>query len=149
MGKAPEIIEVDNQQLEAILLRVEQAGVTAEDVKLIRAVCESYAYVSALLDDKNTSIRRLRQLFFGSASEKTKAVLERNSAKPEPTAGEDATATTELTTAPPATVKPAATAPAVHPPGHGRNGADDYRGAQRIEVPHQSLAAGRPLSGVR
>ena len=45
------------------------------------AVFESYAYVSDLVEDKNTSIRRLRQLFFGSRTEKTEAVVGAKSRK--------------------------------------------------------------------
>ena len=33
---------------------------------------------------------------------------------------------------------------AVATPGHGRNGADAYTGAEKIEVPHESLQAGDP-----
>ena len=74
MRHAPEIIEVDSPRLEEVLGRAEQA-LTPEDVELIRAVVEAYRYVVDLVDDKNTSIGRLRQLLFGSRTEKTNAVL--------------------------------------------------------------------------
>ena len=48
---------------------------TRRTATLIRAVFESYAYVTDLVEDKNTSIRRLRQLFFGARTEKTDAVV--------------------------------------------------------------------------
>ena len=76
MRHAPEIIEVDSSRLEEVLARAEQA-LRPEDVALIRAVVEAYRYVVELVDDKNTSIGRLRQLLFGSHTEKTKAVLGR------------------------------------------------------------------------
>ncbi len=57
----------------------------AEDATLIRRVFESYAYVTELVEDKNTSIRRLRELLFGKPTEKTAAVLGRQADKPEPT----------------------------------------------------------------
>src|SRR6516164_9634951 len=76
MRHAPEIIEVDSPRLEEILSRAEQA-LPPEDVALIRAVVEAYRYVVDLVDDKNTSIGRLRQLLFGSGTEKTSAVLGR------------------------------------------------------------------------
>jgi transposase len=143
MRHAPEIIEVDSPRLEEVLSRAEQA-LPQEDVALIRAVVEAYRYVVDLVDDKNTSIGRLRQLVFGPRTEKTNAVLGRQ---------------TDLRDAPPASGAAAGTvsasgegdsdgskeadqAPAGK--GHGRNGADAYHGAERIDVPHPSLQAGDP-----
>ena len=74
MRNAPEIVEVESTQLEEVLRRVEQA-LDEKDSALIRAVFQSYAYVADLVEDKNTSIRRLRQLFFGARTEKTAAVV--------------------------------------------------------------------------
>ena len=39
--------------------------VLKRDLKLIRALFKSYAYVTELIDDKNTSMTRLRKLLFG------------------------------------------------------------------------------------
>jgi transposase len=140
MRNAPEIVEVDSRQLDEVLRRVEQA-LEPKDAELIRAVFRSYAYVTDLVEDKNTSIRRLRQLFFGKRTEKTDAVVGRQDAKPD--------------AAPSGSVAPEPESPAREPdrgassesdtqtaPGHGRNGAAAYRGAERIDVPHPSLAAG-------
>jgi transposase len=140
MRNAPEIVEVDSRQVDEVLRRVEQA-LDPKDAELIRAVFRSYAYVTDLVEDKNTSIRRLRQLFFGKRTEKTDAVVGRQGVKPD--------------AAPSGSVAPEPEAPARGPdrgassesdtetaPGHGRNGAAAYRGAERIDVPHPSLAAG-------
>lgn len=143
MSHAPAIIEVDSPRLEEVLGRAEQA-LPPEDVALICAVVEAYRYVVELVDDRNTSIGRLRQLLFGPRTEKTNAVLGRKA---------------DLRDAPPANGPAADTesadgevdidgsnetdeAPARK--GHGRNGADVYRGAGRIDVPHASLQAGDP-----
>src|SRR4029077_10489702 len=71
---ALELVEVDSDRLEEVLHRVERS-LDEQDAALIRAVFESYAYVTELVEDKNTSIRRLRQLFFGKQTEKTAAVV--------------------------------------------------------------------------
>ena len=146
MRNAPEIVEVDNTRLEEVLGRAEQS-LDAKDAALIRAVFQSYLYVTDLVEDKNTSIRRLRQLFFGKRTEKTKAVV--GSGKPEATPEEATSRSEAAADTAPAAGEPvkdrsneADTRPAA--PGHGRNGADAYRGAERIEVPHPSLAAGDP-----
>jgi transposase len=143
MRHAPEIIEVDSPRLEEVLGRAEQA-LAKEDVALLRALVEAYRYVVDLVEDKNTSMGRLRQLLFGSRTEKTNAVLGRK---------------TDLPDAPPANGAAAATGPASGEgvseesqgadqaparKGHGRNGAEAYHAAERIDVPHASLKAGDP-----
>ena len=143
MRHAPEIIEVDSPRLEEVLSRAEQA-LPQEDVALIRAVVEAYRYVVDLVEDKNTSIGRLRQLLFGSSTEKTSAVLgrqtDRRDAPPASGAAADAaSASGEVDIA-----GSNATDEAPARKGHGRNGAGAYRGAERIDVPHPSLQAGDP-----
>ena len=145
MRNALEIVEVDNRHLEEVLRRVEHgAALDEKDAKLIRTVCESYVYVTGLVKDKDTSIRRLRQLFFGARTEKTKAVVERNAATPDSTPDPDAPPQTK------GAVSKSDTGPSRGSPsepagkGHGRNGADAYRGAEHIAVAHLSLAAGDP-----
>ncbi|HEX4129870.1 MAG TPA: transposase [Pirellulales bacterium] len=135
------MIEVDSTQLEDVLRRAEQA-LGAEDYRLLRAIADSYAYVSDLVEDKNTSIRRLRQLFFGARTEKTDAVTGRKREIAEATAPGREAADLELAAeaADPSESDPLRTAPPSR--GHGRNGADAYGGAQRIDVGHPSLGAG-------
>jgi hypothetical protein len=128
MRNAPELVEVDSTRLEEVLRRVEQSGLDAKDAALIRAVFESYAYVSDLVEDKDTSIRRLRQLFFGARTEKTEAVVGPKTRKPDAAA--------------PAAAGAADESDESSSRGHGRNGAEAYRGATRIDVPHPSLTAG-------
>ena len=139
MRNAPELVEVDSTRLEEVLRRVEQS-LDEEDAALVRAVFESYAYVSDLVEDKNTSIRRLRQLFFGARTEKTEAVVGQKTRKPEaasprdagadtgPAAGDGRTPTNRTRRRPPRVTD--ATAPRL-------TGVP-----ARIDVPHPSLTAG-------
>src|SRR3954452_7648546 len=82
MRNSPELVEVDSTRLEEVLCRVEQS-LDEKDAAPVRAVFQSYAYVSDLREDKNTSIRRLRQLFFGASTEKTEAVVGQRTRKPD------------------------------------------------------------------
>src|SRR5262245_3677551 len=82
MRNALELVDVDSDRLEEVLRRAEQS-LDEKDAELIRAVFESYAYVTELVEDKNTSIRRLRQLFFGAHTEKTEDVVGPKSGTPE------------------------------------------------------------------
>ena len=106
---------------------------------MIRAVFESYAYVTDLVEDKNTTIRRLRQLFFGARTEKTEAVVGQKPGTSKGTASLDAAAGTEPVAGEGTTD---VSDGAVVSKGHGRNGAEAYRGAERVDVAHPSLRAG-------
>lgn len=139
MRHAAEIIEVDNPRLEEVLGRAEQA-LTPEDAALIRAVFASYRYVADLVEDKNTSIRRLRQLLFGGRTEKTATLGGDKAPTAAATSSSDSSADPAANLAAPSTANAAEAAPAAR--GHGRNGADAYRGAERIDVPHALLRAG-------
>jgi transposase len=141
MRNAPELIEVESEELEEVLRRVEQS-LDEKDSTLIRRVFESYAYVPDLIDDKNTSIRHLRQLFFGARTEKTEAVVGRNSENPNAVPERGAVADAETAADKAAPSEPIEPNAAAASKGHGRNAADAYRGAERVEVPHPSFTAG-------
>ncbi len=96
----PTIIELDMGELEDVLRRAEER-LDEKDYGLIKAVIESYAYVTELVGDKDTTIRRLRQMLFGAKTEKTSAVVsglkdaERGLAPPETTAMPESSAATD------------------------------------------------------
>jgi hypothetical protein len=54
MRSAPEIVEVDSTQADEVLRRVEQA-LDEKDAQLIRAVFQSYVYVTDLVEDNLAS----------------------------------------------------------------------------------------------
>lgn len=137
MRNSLELVEVDSARLEEVLRRAEQS-LDEKDAALIRAVFESYAYVTELVKDKNTTIRRLRQLFFGSRTETTEAVVGPKAETSRGTASPGAAAGTE----PADDEVTGDVSEAAASKGHGRNGAEAYRGAERIDVAHPSLRAG-------
>src|SRR5881398_3464838 len=94
MRSALELVDVESDRLEEVLRRAEQS-LDEKDAELIRAVFESYAYVTELVEDKNTTIRRLRQLFFGSRTETTEAVVGPKTGTSKVAASADAAAETE------------------------------------------------------
>lgn len=125
----PEIIELDINELEKMLDRA-QGALDEEDYKTVKAVVESYAYVAEVVGDKNTTIRRLRKLLFGASTEKTENVVGSGDKSPASSTRDDAAASTDDSEKKPSSK------------GHGRNGADAYRGAKQIEVSHELLQAG-------
>ena len=105
-----------------------------EDYETIKAVFESYAYLTELVEDKRTTIARLRKLLFGASTEKTRDVIkgEDETASSESAAAEDSDGPAEKADQENDSEQEQAT----QRKGHGRNGADAYRGAEKIRVPH-------------
>jgi transposase len=141
----PTIVELERDKLEEILRRLEAKQLAADDYETLEAVLGAYVYLVNALGDKETTLRRLRQLLFGAKTEKTAAVL----------AGlkdaESASASEAVAASGPPSPVPAAEAvggaedsAAANEKSHGRNGADAYRGAEQIEVPHELLKPGDP-----
>lgn len=159
----PTIIELKMDKLEDALRRAE-GKLDEQDYAMLKALAESYAYLSELVGNKNTTISRLRKLLFGAKTEKTSTVVGRgpnvqNPSLPEADTAADSSppsqdSSQEASSQAAADASSEAVANANEestakndskpPPGHGRNGADAYTGAEKIEVPHASLQAGDP-----
>jgi hypothetical protein len=135
----PKSVEIEIEELEAILQRTESAPLSAHDREILRAAIVSFAWLTEQLQKKNVSLARLRQLFGLSTSEKAKDVLgQKEQASDEAKNNEalDGTSTGDIgETSVEGEEKE-------KPKGHGRNGADDYTGAERIYTPHESLKPG-------
>jgi transposase len=135
MRNAPELVEVDRTRLEEVLRRVE-GTLDEQDATLVGAVFASYAYLLDLVEDRNTSIRRLRQLLFGARTETTEAVTGPKTGTP------GAAPPADAETGAGGDDRDAGKSNAAASRGHGRHGAEAYRGATQVDVPHPSLAAG-------
>jgi transposase len=125
--------EIQRADLERLLDRARPA-LTAAEYEQLKAALDTLVYLTQLVGKKNTTIARLRQILFGASSEKTAEVLKALAGKGKP-AGE----TSSAATAPGAGGAKDAAAKA---PGHGRNGAKDYPGANTVVVEHPSLKPG-------
>jgi transposase len=123
-----ERLEIPAEELNQLLERAREA-LPEEDYRKLKAALETLEYLTELVADKDTTIRHLRQLLLPAASEKTKAVLEKVGITPSP-ASETETAAGEE----PKTRSPRR--------GHGRNGADEFTGAERVAVSHHQLHHG-------
>ena len=123
-------IDLDMKELQAHLERAR--SVLGEDgYGKLTAALETLAYLTDLVGDKDTTIHRLQQIIFGASTEKTRNVLENQT--------EAAVASSEKNAD---QEKSSAEDNKEKPKGHGRNGAQDYTGAQRVKVAHESLKPG-------
>jgi len=137
MSKQPTIIELDMDELKDLLKRAE-AALDEKDYRTIKAVVESYAYIADLVGGKDITISRLQKMLFGASTEKTATVIDGGTAPETPPVHDDEAAT-DLPGE--AEAGPQHESPSSGE-GHGRNGADAYHGAEKIEVPHESLRPG-------
>jgi transposase len=115
---------VSREEMAAILERTRAVLSPEEHAKLTGAI-DTLAQVTAQLQAKDASIERLRRMLFGATTETSRNVLGENTRSGDPSntrAKEKA-------------------------PGHGRNAAAAYTGAQRISVPHPHLHATQSCPG--
>lgn len=71
----PTIIELNMDDLEELLQRVETRQLKDGDCETIKTVFFSYVNLTDTLKDKNVSMRRLRKMLFGLTTEKTASVV--------------------------------------------------------------------------
>jgi transposase len=143
--------EVRFEDLKAVLERARAAALNEADLTQLGAAVDTLAVLTAELAAKGATVLRLRSLLFGPKSEKTARVLARLIGN-EPAAGSDGTLgtagqvdssdTTGTASTTPPGAEPADPEPRPKPKGHGRNGADAYRGAKKVKVHHDSLVHG-------
>ncbi len=100
MKPAIKLTQVTMDELQAILDRA-KATLGEDDYEKLKAVVDSYAYLTDLVKNKDTTIKRLRQMLFGSSTEKTVAVIkkeeEEDQAESPPATNEDSRAPPEKT----------------------------------------------------
>ncbi|MCL2649340.1 MAG: IS66 family transposase [Phycisphaerales bacterium] len=136
MSTQPKVIELGMSDLDNIRRRVEAKELREEDYATINAMIDSYVTLYHAVGDKAATIARLRKLCFGSKTEKTAAVLGTSSADPTATTSEAASEESEEAS------NAKSGGGESRGKGHGRNGADRYTGAEKIEVPHPTLQPG-------
>lgn len=129
-------LELNQQELEQILERALTAPLAEDDYQKLHAVLETLAYMTQLLENKNTTLQRLRQIIFGASTEKTRQVLQNLAGQPVTSPASPATEEQSNETSSP---QPEESEPT---PGHGRNGAEAYAGAEKVKVKHPTLKPG-------
>lgn len=135
-------------ELKAVVTRARELGLPDEDCANLEAAIDTLEFVVGQLDSKTLTLARLRSLFGHRPSEKTSTVLGGGQTPESGTGGgtakpaeseSGAAAPDPAAAAPRASEPPEGKKPA---PGHGRNGAEDYPGAEQRDVAHASLEPG-------
>ena len=127
---SPERIDLDRSELESILERAKTA-LSEEEYTKLHAAMETLTFLTQELEKKRVSVQRLKQLLFGTTTEKTRKVMQKilDEADKKSNSGDDAAEGKDAKTKKKAK-------------GHGRNGAAAYTGADKVCVPHESLKGG-------
>jgi hypothetical protein len=134
--------EVKIEDITDLLSQAERRPLTKDECDRILSVALSYFHVTELLADRDTTIAKLRKELFGSSSEKTGKLLPEGGegGKPPAESPNDGEPDPDSEMGDDKKADPGADKP--RRKGHGRNGADDYVGAQRIRCPHGTLKKG-------
>jgi hypothetical protein len=140
MPRLPERLELDLDELRQI---ISHEPLTSTDREKLIAAVETLGFLTQALENKNVSLARMRKMLFGASTEKMSQVFGQS----EQQASNDSTAANNENEAPADSTqsnseKPTADKEKPKRKGHGRNGADAYKGAERIAVHHASLCPG-------
>lgn len=131
MKPAFDRVELSQAQIDEALAQAKPV-LPAAVFERIDNVVRAYSTLVKVVEDKDTTIRRLRRMLFGPTSEKSSTVLPPTSRPLDGKGGEGPGKT-----------------PRRPPPGHGRNGQDAYSGARTETVPHHRLKSGDHCPGCR
>jgi transposase len=119
-NKPPQIVQLSAADLERLLTEL-RAVLAPPTYLLVESLLLTLQWIMGLLEQKKTTIARLRRIIFGEKTEKTRKIF------PDPSAGDSGSESPK---------------PKRKGKGHGRHGAEDYPGAKRVKVPHPKFRIG-------
>ena len=125
--KTPEIVSVSAVELEQLLVELRRQLAPAT-YRLVESLLRTLQWMMALVEEKTLTLARLRRVLFGHKSETTEKIFPKGPVV-------DSSSSSG-----------AASNPKPKRKGHGRKGAKDYPGAQRVPVPHPKHRAGELCS---
>jgi transposase len=132
----PDIREIGLDELQAILERAKSEPLDDDEYGKLKAAVETLAFVTSELEKKRVSVTRLKKLLFGASTEKTSQVFK------DAPRGDGPCADGESADRGAAGEGEGEKNKDKKRKGHGRNGAADYTGAEKIRIAHESLQSG-------
>jgi transposase len=154
MAKGEEIPKTNPAEIEAVIARVKQSNIEQRDVELIERLLRTVLVLVKLLERKNISIKKLREMVFGRRTEKRRNASGAGGSK----SGETDQAGEEEPRREPGeagNVERSSSKGAERPVkgGHGHRSAAAYPGAKILSCQHRELKVGDrcpdPLCGGR
>ena len=148
--KCPEPVQLSREDGEALRTRLARDTLTADDRRVLDHVLQWYFWLLFALQEATFSLKRLRALVFGETRRKPQTsppgASSDASSGPGGTGSAPAHAVADTTQA---TTAERSSSAGERRPGHGRQGAEAYRGAEHVVCSHETLAVGErcPVCG--
>jgi len=141
--RCPEKLQLSREDSEALRTRLAGDTLTADDRRVLDHVLQWYFWLVFAVQEATFSLKRLQVMLFGEKPKKRQTPPADSSA-----ALHDSDGDARGAEGAPPQGNHAAAAPQGRP-GHGRWGAQVYRGAQPVECRHETLAVGErcPVCG--
>jgi transposase len=141
--KRPDEVKLNREEGEALIERLENNTWTADDRHVLAQVLRMYFWLLFMLQESKLSLKRFRAMLFGDKPKRRKKTASGD-------ASEAGSSNGNRGVAPAQTDESQAQGDAASDPkasdgrrrGHGRQGADAYRGAQHVECRHEELGEG-------
>lgn len=139
-----EIVELTEEELDSLFLRVDQNALTDEDKRLLKGAVRSNIWLRRAMEAGKITIHKLKVLLFGFRSEKRKQKETEDEKDKE---GEDSNIAGEapsLSLSHNTTLLSSLEHEKETRKGHGRLGAGAYPNAEKVEINHPTLKTGDP-----
>ncbi len=142
--KMPDVVEMTQEEMDALVDRLDHNSLTQEDRVLLKGVLRSVVWLRQTVMAGKITIHKLKGLFRGFRSEKRSA--NRAKGKENDEDSDDSPGAPRNEPAPCEKGSSSATPFSDKSPiqGHGRRGAASYFPSETIEIPHARLRAGDP-----
>ena len=122
-SKDPETLGLSPEQLHQLKQRIRERKLEEADWRLIEGILETVEVLRNAVQKKTVAVKRLLRLVFGPRTEKSQAVLPATTASASSPRGQERQLDSNRK-------------------GHGRNGADEFQGAAKVQVAHANLKSG-------
>jgi transposase len=146
--KCPDKVQLSRADGEALRTRLAGDALTAADRHVLDQVLQWYFWLLFALQEATFSLKRLRVMLFGDTPKQRQSSSASGSSDGGGGAGDGGAAST-VARASTAADHRSQRAAGGHRPGHGRQGAAAYPGAERVTCRHETLAVGErcPVCG--
>jgi transposase len=148
------IQDVSYDELQRIVEKAKTGGLNDDEFEKLSGAIDTLADVTQKLEKKGMTISRLRKMLFGATTEKMSNLFDdaqRDDDDKKTDGGSDSEDSGDTDKNPTAEsdLPKKDSEEKEKRKGHGRKGADDYTGAKRVCIPHESLKTGEvcPLCG--
>jgi hypothetical protein len=144
----PEEVQLSREDGEALRTRLAGDALTADDRRVLDQVLQWYFWLLFVLQEATFSLKRLRAILFGDKSKQRQSPSSSGSSDGSDGAGDVGAASTAVRGATAEDHRAEGSAGG-HRPGHGRQGAAAYPGAEQVTCRHETLAVGErcPVCG--